>query len=178
MLHNEIDTSKELKEELIDCHDELLYYKYDEVIDYYANNFGSSVADKLDEKMSLKLDENNPKFPELFERTILRLWFGLNYRIIDRINVGLKNKGIPKKIDFSDIVVELENMKEKTELNKDDFEELKAIYFDDIEPIIFRIKSRIIAAKYDEKEKKKYFVYGILISALLSTILFCLDLIF
>jgi len=41
--------------------------------------------------MSLKLDENNPKFPELFERTILRLWFGLNYRIIDRINVGLKN---------------------------------------------------------------------------------------
>ncbi len=135
------------------CRKELINYKFDEILDFYAEDFGDAVRDDIENKIISEIGEENPEYYYLFEQRIIRLWYELVYKVADRLDNGLTK--LPNTIDFSDITIELENIRKKAKDNRNHFETLKEIYFDDINRVKIRVKSRLDTTRNIQKENNK-----------------------
>lgn len=127
------------------CRKELLNYKFDEVLDFYREDFGDEIADDIENKTVSEIGEENPDYDNLLEQKIIRLWYELDNKVIDRLNKGLTE--LPNTIGSSDIIIKLENIRKKIENNSNSFKILKKIYVTDIYKMKFQVKSRLDTAK-------------------------------
>ncbi|MCK5031022.1 MAG: hypothetical protein KAR64_06105 [Thermoplasmatales archaeon] len=146
-----------------DCEEELLNYKFDEILDYYSINFDDDFADSIEKKVILEIGEENPEYESELDNRIKLLWYELIIKIIDKLNDGLKD--YQTSSDFSEIIIELKDIKERAREELHNIDTLKDIYFKDIEYVKIRIKSKKDVIKNIKKEKKKeklfYFILGV-----------------
>lgn len=136
-----------------ECRNELLNYKFDEVLGFYREDFGDEIADELEDKIVSEIGEENPNYHNLLEQKIIRLWYELVNKVIVRLDKGLTE--LPNTIDSSDITIELEDIRKRGKENRNNFNILKEIYFEDIYKMKFRVKSRLDTAKNIQEEKTK-----------------------
>ena len=136
-----------------DCRRELVNYKLDEILDFYAEDFGGEFADEIENRIISEVGEENPKYYTSLEQKIIYLWFNLVNKVIDRLDKGLTK--LPKTLDFSDITIELDKLRKKTKKNRINLYILKEIYFDDINKIKIKVKSRVNVEKNIQKNKRE-----------------------
>jgi hypothetical protein len=150
-----------------DCEEELLNYKFDEILDYYSINFDDDVADFVENKVILEIGGENPDYESKLNNKIKLLWYELIIKIIDRLHGGLKN--YHNSSDFSEIIIELEDIKKRAKEEIHNVNVLKDIYFEDIDRVKIKIKSKKDMVKGKNKEKIVNAFYG-LVLVILGTI--------
>lgn len=146
MIKSDLDASFD------ECRAELLNYKLDEILSFYEDDFGEDVANEVEKNIIFEIGEENPNYHTLLEEKIIYLW----YELIDSNIIGLEEglKEVPPTIDFSDISIELSELKTKAIKNRKKVATLKDIYSNDISKIKIKTKSRIDVDRNIQSLKK------------------------
>ena len=156
MIKSDLDNSLEK------CRAELLNYKLDEILSFYEDDFGEDVAKEIEKNTLFEIVEGDPNYHTLLKNKIIYLWYELVGSIIDVLEEGLEE--VPPTIDFSDINIELSEIKKRVLKNRKQIETLQEIYFNDISKIKIKVKSRIDVNReiHDLKNKQTKTDYSLL----------------
>jgi hypothetical protein len=146
----EIDQTESIE----DLKTELLNYKLDEVLTFYTEDFGGDTSEEIENQVILELNEDNPEFQNLLKKKIIFLWFDLINKVVSRLHQGVNEHPPNTTVDFSDIIIEINTIKEKARENLNDFEALKNLYLDEVDKLKIRVKSKLEVAKNLREEKK------------------------